>query len=568
VTSTGGAVTLRLVRELVLQLVSATLVAGLVALPLAVAWAATRTDVQATVGVTPTTFSLTTAGRSELRLGVAGTLYVPRSRGPFGVVATVQGPAADVGHGDLASYVTPNMLQLYTGLFHDPEPAVKEYVDLLVDALWRRLVAAELLMSAGGGLTLFALRLLVVGAGASVPAGRSRPRSVLVRRGSALLVALTASSTVAAVALLPVEPADGEDEAGGVYQLPSLAGTPAAGTTTNSPVVRLLLGGAVPKVESLIQRQEAGVRRYRAVALRDLRRQASAFTGPRAGEKAVLVQSDMHCNTTMITLQRQVARMLRARFGEAVPGLMAITGDLTTNGTAAEGQCIEDEAAIAGSAPVVAVTGNHESDTSVVQMKKSGMHVLTGTPVHAAGVSVLGAGDPQRSELFGATHLRGTETEADVGRRLYTEARKERPELLLVHEAYAAGAFLGVGDMRAFLDGRGDPTVRYADGVRNVPASAVLYGHWHRHVAPRVVWNSDGTWTLVMELDTSGGAIGSPTIGRFSTPWSRPMQEASFPVLFLDSSTGMVTGYQTYRFAVDGAVTVEPRVDVGDQSQH
>ena len=127
--------TLRLVRELVLQLVSATLVAGLVALPLAVAWAATRTDVQATVGVTPTTFSLTTAGRSELRLGVAGTLYVPRSRGPFGVVATVQGPAADVGHGDLASYVTPNMLQLYTGLFHDPEPAVKEYVDLLVDAL-------------------------------------------------------------------------------------------------------------------------------------------------------------------------------------------------------------------------------------------------------------------------------------------------------------------------------------------------------------------------------------------------------------------------------------------------
>jgi hypothetical protein len=78
-----------------------------------------------------------------------------------------------------------------------------------------------------------------------------------------------------------------------------------------------------------------------------------------------------------------------------------------------------------------------------------------------------------------------------------------------------------------------------------------------------VVWNSDGTWTLVMELDTSGGAIDAPTIGHFSTPWSRPQQEASFPVLFLDKDSGLVTGYQIYRFAVDGAVTIEPRVEVG-----
>jgi hypothetical protein len=118
--------------------------------------------------------------------------------------------------------------------------------------------------------------------------------------------------------------------------------------------------------------------------------------------------------------------------------------------------------------------------------------------------------------------------------------------------------------MTAFLRARGDPTVRYADEVRDVPASAVLYGHWHRSIAPRVVWNTDGTWTLVMELDTSGGAIDTPTIGHFSTPWSTPEQEASFPVLFQDRTSGMITGYQIYRFAVDGAVTVQPRVDVGE----
>jgi hypothetical protein len=117
--------------------------------------------------------------------------------------------------------------------------------------------------------------------------------------------------------------------------------------------------------------------------------------------------------------------------------------------------------------------------------------------------------------------------------------------------------------MRDFLEGRRDPTQPYADGVRDVPASAVLYGHWHRSVEPRVVWNSDGTWTLVMELNTSGGAIDTPTIGHFSTPWSPPQQEASFPVLFLEQETGLVRGYQVYRFQVDGTVSVEPRVEVG-----
>ena len=50
-----------------------------------------------------------------------------------------------------------------------------------------------------------------------------------------------------------------------------------------------------------------------------------------------MMQSDMHCNTTMVALQRHVATMLSERYGPDVPALLAITGDLTTNGTAAEG---------------------------------------------------------------------------------------------------------------------------------------------------------------------------------------------------------------------------------------
>jgi hypothetical protein len=120
--------------------------------------------------------------------------------------------------------------------------------------------------------------------------------------------------------------------------------------------------------------------------------------------------------------------------------------------------------------------------------------------------------------------------------------------------------------MTDFLQGRGDPLTPTEDDVPDVPAGAVFYGHWHRSIEPRVAWNSDGTWSLVMELDTTGGAIGAPTFNHFSTPWSRPQQEASFPVVFWDRDSGLVTGYQLYRFKLDGAATVEPRVDVGDLS--
>ena len=158
--------------------------------------------------------------------------------------------------------------------------------------------------------------------------------------------ALAASGAVAFVVARP-----GDDTGGsltGVYDLPSLDGTAAAGTTTNSPVVRLILSGTVPRVKTLIRLQDEGVRSYRELALRGLRHQAGAMTGPRDGERAVLMQSDMHCNTTMVTLQHEVVTMLHRRYGTRSPALLAITGDLTTNGTAAEGRCIEDEAAIAG----------------------------------------------------------------------------------------------------------------------------------------------------------------------------------------------------------------------------
>ncbi|QNN53798.1 metallophosphoesterase family protein [Nocardioides mesophilus] len=534
------------------RLLLAVALAAVVAAPLALGWAVSTAHVEEPIGVTPTTFTLTTAGRSELRLGLLGTLYLPRSRGPVGVVATVEGPAVPQSGGDdLAAYVSPDILQLYTGLFHDPGPAVEGYVDLLSRDLLHRLLLAEGVLAGLGGLALYALLRVPANGGA-----RSR------RRTAAAVVGALVLSTAGGLVL--VRPAATAVAAEDLLALPALDGTVAEGSTTNSPLLRLLLGDAVPKVQRLLQRQEDRAQAYRQEAAQALAEQAPRMSGPRDGETAVLMQSDMHCNVSMIDLQGRVVTLLRDRYGEDVPALMAITGDLTTNGTAAERGCVQDEAGIAGDAPVVAVTGNHESRASVTQMEDAGMTLLTGSTLEAAGVRLLGDGDPERSELFGATRLRGEETEADVGTRLFEVAAEDRPDLLLVHEAYAAQAFIGTDDMTDFLEGRGSPTLRSEDGVRDLPASAVFYGHWHRPIEPRVVWNSDGTWTLVMELNTSGGAIDTPTLGRFSTPWSRPRQQASFPVVFLDQESGLVTGYQLYEFDPDGAVRVLPRVDVGD----
>ncbi|MCD4532769.1 metallophosphoesterase [Nocardioides sp. cx-169] len=547
----------RRVTRFAVRVLVSVLLAGLVGSPLAVAWALTHTQVQSHIGTSPTTFSLTTRGHSELRLGIAGTVFVPQSRGGVGVVATVEGPGdPGAGSGDLAAYVRPEMLALYTGLFHDPAAAVQEYVDLVEQEFRHQLLVALAVVAGGGGALLLGLRSLL-------PVRPAASRRERLTRGSLALV--LALSTSGAVAWLQLDTSDaGTARADGPYALPALDGSLAEGSTTNSPVLRALLGGAVAKAKVLVERQEESVAAYREQAQASLDDQADAIEGPEDGELAVLMQSDMHCNATMIGLQSRVASLLREEHGDDALRMLAIAGDLTTNGTAAEGTCIRDEAAIGGDLPVVAITGNHETELSAQQMAGAGMTVLAGGAEDVADVRVLGDGDPSRTELFGGSSPRGDETQQDQGARLYDEAADgDRPDLVLMHEGYAAAAFLGVDDVRAFFAEPTSLVDPVEDDVRDLPAGAVFYGHWHRSVEPRVVWNSDGTWTFVMELNTSGGAVAASTINSFSTPWSPPQQEASFPVVFMDAETRLVTGYQLYRFLVDGTAVIEPRADVG-----
>lgn len=533
---------------------------GIVSLPLAIERGLENTVVRDTLGVVPATFSLTGTSDSRLRLGILGSIHIPVSKGPLGVSATIDGPPPTApGESEgVESYFSPEVLRVYSGLFHDPDSAQRGYVEALESAFAREVLKAELFYAGVGGLVLVLLLRVLDPA---IVRRLDRHRWVTVAVAVPVAVAISAG-----VAWFEFQHWSGsQSDSRAVYSLPSLDGTRAEGAVTDSAVLRLAIENAYPKVQLIISRQQAETSEYVASATSRLDDSSDLMAGPDDDENAIMMQSDMHCNVALIELQARVVAMLNEKYGDGTISLLAISGDLTTNGTAAEGACIKDEAAIADGAAVAAVTGNHESDVSAQQMRDAGMHVLEGETVELAGTTVLGDGDPMRTEMFGATTPRGDSTQESVGEAIFDAATTRRPDLVLLHEAYAVQSFLGsdVDSLRTFLDDRGSATEFWEDGIRDLPTAAVFYGHWHRHLPPRVVWNSDRTWTLVMELNTSGGAVAAPTLNHFSTPWSRPQQLASFPVVFQNRDSGLITGYQLYSFATDGEVTVEPRIDIG-----
>jgi hypothetical protein len=546
------------VARLAARLAISLLIAAVVVAPLAVEHGIEHAQVHDAVGVAPATLTLSGNSTSELRLGLLGSFVAPFSKGRLGISATIDRPPSTSPGGDVAAYFSPQMLEIYSALFHDPSRALDGYADSMARDLRHQILVDELLYTAIGGSALFLISWLLL------PSIGAIPRTHGLRlTAAAIAVALVATGATAFVHFKQWEDRTAITQP--TYPLPSLDGTRAEGIVTDSPLLRLAIEQAIPKVNTLIARQEHQTNTFIDTASAGLDAEADLMQGPRSDERAIMMQSDMHCSTSMIRLQKQTVQMLDERFGEGTVSALAITGDLTTNGTAAEESCIRDEADISDGAPVVAVTGNHESEISADQMRDAGMTVLDGKAEQVADTTFLGANDPARTEMFGGTFLRGDETEESVGQDLFTTATDAHPGMVLMHEAYAAQAFVGgdTTDMRAFMDQPESRNQYVDDGVRDLPASAVFYGHWHRDVAPRVVWNSDGSWTLVMELNTSGGAIATPTLNHFSTPWSPPQQVASFPLIFTSRDTGLVTGYQLYTFGTDGRVTVSPRVDIG-----
>jgi hypothetical protein len=79
--------------------------------------------------------------------------------------------------------------------------------------------------------------------------------------------------------------------------------------------------------------------------------------------------------------------------------------------------------------------------------------------------------------------------------------------------------------------------------------------------------NEDGTWqvswTVVDQLGTAGGVENRPTVNHFSTPDSAPLKPLSVRLQFVNTKSGLQTGYVSISCGIEGDCTVSDRVDVG-----
>lgn len=306
----------------------------------------------------------------------------------------------------------------------------------------------------------------------------------------------------------------------------------------------------------------------------------SAIDVPATSESAILIGSDLHANRAMIRMATSAVKLLNRTYAQAghTPISLALFAGDNGYRTSWDAAAIKKQGSIGDGAPEATAVGNHDGEKPTFdQLRAGGIKIIDGKVVSLNGIAVVSVADPQETVAMGPTYLRDGQPitpakalseEVASGKKIYKLAAKaESKPIGIMHEGGAAQAALGF-DAKSYADSKRILTSWFNDKsitsapISNLPFSLLVYGHWHRIIAPKIVQNSDGTNTLVMELNTMGGARGDNTLGNFNTPIGSIGQTASFPIVFRDNSTGLVTGYQMLVFNTDGRVTIQPRISI------
>lgn len=380
------------------------------------------------------------------------------------------------------------------------------------------------------GLGVAVLTMLLVGAGWRA-AGPRRRREIAARlrrptrRGSVIAVA-TAIATIVAGALV------------------ALPDRPRADLTTWSPLrtvfPELPSDAVLDRLEVAEGATTAGGRALVEGALATYR-ESLTFYGqlavnaatvelrrPEEGETTAIVVTDRHDNIGMDPVARAIADNAQAR-------LLIDLGDDTSTGASWESFSINSLAREFEGFDVVAVAGNHDSGTMVVdQMKDKGFTVLGGEPQTVAGIRFIGGSDPRSSGLTAGYDGDEPDNIAAIG------AQDE----LLTDAACADGATT-VGAVHSAASSR--------DLSRSGCVDLVLLGHLHRQVGPDEVI-SDGTRTpegrvtTTLATGSTGGAVYAFALG------SKLRRQAQ--VTIVTFADGRPIGLQPVSFQPGGIIDV------------
>ncbi|WP_148572307.1 hypothetical protein [Nocardioides caldifontis] len=535
-----------------------TVTVAVVLLPLVVEQAVERATFRDAVGTLPVQMSLSHDGRSTLQTGVLGDLYWHET-GPwgFGVRARVTGPPQ--AGGTLASYVDPSFIRANLQFVQDPDAAVASYAAKFRDDITDRVVGSTVVLSLAGG----ALILLFQPRWKSRRAVERHPARQRMVTAGVVAGALVVSTGSAFVLFQRWE---AEQDAPPGYAFLDLPGL-----RFSDPETLEVARQVRPFIEKNTQRIAERTAEFEAdteASFREALDRRGAELEPREGEVVVLAEADPQGGYVGTSVRTALVEALLERLDEDAVAMRTISGDITSNGTVAEQDFVQKEAAVGGELPTVAIAGDHDSETTAQQMEDAGMIVPDLTTEEVAGLRVTGANDVEHKALFGALVSSESDlTQQELGQAVRDEVDEDEPGIALFHQPSAAAGFLGLETLTPVrqLEG-GSRTTPYDDGIDDVPPGTVNVGHLHDPEGPWVVWNTDGgdvTWTVVDQLGTSGGMEESPTFNRFSTPVSIPLKPMTARLQYFDTATGLQTGFATLSCSPEGVCDLSERTDVG-----
>lgn len=548
----------RILRWSATFVVHAVLVA-LVALPISVERAIEHARFDDRLGTFPVEIELSRNGVTTVDTGLMGKLYWSETgAGGFGARVTATGPP-EAG-GTLSSYVTPEFLRANAAFVDDPGEVARVYGAELRAQVVRAALLYDLVAALVGALLLTA-----VFRGRPPPVPR-RLRATRLRRVAAwsayALVALAASSLAAAVMFARW---DGTADVGRTYPMPGIEEL-----SFSSPQTREVAQQIQPFVEKNTARIEERATAYVAAATADLElvlAEQGAGLAPRPGEVVVLAEADPQGSRVATRLRENLYPLLEEQLGADAVVVRTVSGDVSSNGAVAEQGFVRAEAEAGPGIPLVAVKGDHDSETTVDQLQEYDVRVPDREVVEVGGLVVAGAADPAFKSLFGGlvTNDSGV-SEAERGRQLREAVDADQPMVVLVHQPDTAAGYLDVDSVADLASDPATWTTPTDDGVPDVPPGTVNIGHRHDEAPPRVLWNTDGelvTWTVVNQLGTSGGVEETPTFNRFSTPFSVPLKAVTVQLQYVNAESGLQTGYASIEIATDGSVAVDDRTDLG-----
>jgi hypothetical protein len=543
-------------RERILAAALCAVASAVVAAPVTLERAVERVHFQDDVGTFPVEVGLCHDGRSTLDTGILGKVFWDQT-GAFGFGAYARATGPPEAGGTLASYVDPAFIQANVSFMRDPDTVVSAYSAEMKSALWRQVLGEELVAALLGGAVLFLL----------VPhrrlRGLPRVRGTVV---TVLVVGLaTAASGVAAYSLFSSW--DCSSASG-----PEYAARGISNPTFSSPQMSEIVSQVQPFIDKNTRRIDAAADSYEADATTSLASvvpQRAAALAPRDGETIVLAEADPQGSFVGVHVRTTLYKDLVVALGKDAISLRTVAGDVTSNGTVAESAYIKAEAKVAPDIPVAAVGGDHDSEKTWKQMKDAGFAVPDLTTADVGGHEVTGANDREHKTLFGGSITNPTGvSEEELGQRLRDKVG-DKTGIVLMHQPSALAAYLGPDVLTQLREGTQTPaqlTTPYDDGIPDLPPGIVDVGHLHEPDGPWVVWNTEGdavTWTLVDQLGTAGGVENAPTFSRFSTPFSAPLKPIMVRLQYVDTETGLATGYATVECALDATCTISDRVDVG-----